>query len=149
MISIPLDACLRKLYVMAFTSGLTHARTRDYHKIELHYNESVHTMTLYDKPGSQFSLNKGDLWDFNLPGCITLHEITGVSVVANGDDGWHIESIVTLVQDIDNRIQLLTRDFSVNRWIDMNEDEQEFKLTLSNHDNNISSGKIFSNNIIL
>ena len=88
----------------------------------------------------QIRNDKGDLWEFNLPSCITLHAITRVSVDANGNDGWNIESIVTLVRDTDNKIQLLTQDFSVNRWIDDNEDleHRNFILTLSR--NSASSG---------
>ena len=138
---IPTDACLRTLYVFAFTSGEDDADTSTYHNITLEYSGIVLTMTLYDRPGSEFILNKGDLWNFRLPSCITLHAITAVSVVANGNDGWNIESIVTLVRDTDNRIQLLTNDFDVYRWIDSNDDvdHRKFKLTLSRND--IISGK--------
>ena len=89
---IPIDACLTKLYVMTFTSGLDYGYTDDFHNIELQYNGSMLTMTLYDQPGVEFQSNKGDLWEFSLPSCITLGVITRVSVVANGDDGWNIGS---------------------------------------------------------
>ena len=134
---IPVDACLRMLYVIAFTSGLDHASTFDHPNIKLQYNnESVRTMTLtlYDRPGFDFQPHKGDLWDFSLPSCITCDAIMGVSVVANGDDGWNIESIITLVRDTDNRTQLLTQDFGVDRWIDSEEGHQTFNLTLSRSD---------------
>ena len=39
------------LYVMAFTSGLVYANTADHHNIELEYDGSVLTMTLYGQPG--------------------------------------------------------------------------------------------------
>ncbi len=112
--------------------GITYesSATADYHNIELQYNGSVQTMTLYDLPGIEFQLQKGDLWEFSLPSCITLHGISRVSVVANGDDGWSIGSIITLVQDVDDSIQLLTRDFGVSVWIS-NSQNTNFKLTLS------------------
>jgi hypothetical protein len=117
---------------MAFTSEKRYAFTDDYNNIELQYNESVQTMTLYDLPGKEFQSNKGDLWEFSLPSCITLRAITRVSVVANGDDGWNIGSIITLVRDIDDNIQLLTQDFGVRRWISTNPLEyRNFKLTSS------------------
>ena len=84
--------------------------------------------------------DKGYLWEFKLPSCITLHAITRVTVIANGEDGWNIESIITLVRDSDDKIQLLTQDLGVNRWIDTNDGESEhinFMLTLSN---SVSSG---------
>jgi hypothetical protein len=135
---MPIDPCLTKLYVMAFTSS----STNDYHNIELHYNGSVQTMTLYDLPGIiEFQSNKGDLWEFSLPSCITLDAITRVSVVANGDDAWNIGSIVTLVRDIDDNIQLLTQDFGVGRWVDTNGEleHRNFKLTSSD---GVSSGML-------
>ena len=91
---------------------------------------------------SQIKYDKGDLWEFSLPSCITLHVITRVSIVANGGDGWNIGSIITLVRDTDDKIQLLTQDFSVNCWIDTDEEPEErnFKLTLSRKFNSASSG---------
>ena len=89
---------------MAFTSDLVHGYTEDFHNIELQCNGSVLTMTLYDQPGVEFQSYKGDLWEFSLPSCITLGAIMRVSIVANGDDGWNIGSIATLVRDTDNGI---------------------------------------------
>ena len=75
-------------------------------------------MTSYDRPGTDFELNKGDLWKFSLS-CITLSSIHRVSVVAGGTDGWNIESIVTLVSESSaGRIQVLTQEFDAFRWID-------------------------------
>ena len=101
--------------------------------IQLHHNGKELNLTLYNWPGIEFEANKGDLWGFSLPNCITLHEITGVSVVANGDDGWNIKSIVTWVQDSNITIQLLMEDFDVYRWVDGddNSDHLCFRLTLS------------------
>ena len=83
--------------------------------------------------------DKGYLWEFKLPSCTTLHAIKRVTVVANGEDGWNIESIVTLARDSDDKIQLLTQDLGVNRWIDTNDGPEDinFMLTLSN---SVSSG---------
>ena len=47
-----------------------------------------------------------------------------MAVVANGNDGWNIGSIVTLIRDTAKGIQLLTQDFDVDRWIDNEEGEQ-------------------------
>ena len=125
---------------MAFTSIRAYASTNDYHNIELQYNESVQTMTLYDQPGVEFQLNKGDLWEFSLPSCITLHTITRVSVTANGEDGWNIGSIVTLVRDTYNRIQLLSQDFSVNHWIEDDNELEHRNFTLMLSRSSASSG---------
>ena len=144
--NIIIGACLSSLYVMAFTSGVNGAETDTSHNIELQYNNgSVQTMTLYDRPGDDFQQNKGDLWEFRLSCCITLSAITRVSVVENGNDGWNIGSIVTLVRDPSNRIQVLTWNFGVNRWIDGDgsySSHRRYELTLSTSD--ISSGIINS-----
>ena len=125
---------------MAFTSGLSGADTDTSHSIELQYSGYVRTMTLYDRPGDDYQSNKGDLWEFSLSGCVTLSAITRVSVAENGNDGWNIESIVTLVRDPSNRIQVLTQNFGVNRWIDGDDDSshRRYDLTLSTSD--INSG---------
>jgi hypothetical protein len=66
-----------------------------------------------------------------------------VSIVTNGDDGWNIGSIVTFVRDTNNGIQLLTQNFGVDHWIDSEEEDQSFRLTLSGKFNDdIISGKI-------
>ena len=56
-----------------------------------------------------------------------------MSIVENGNDGWNIESIVTLVSDPTNKVQVLTQNFHVNRLIDGDGDtsHRRFALTLS------------------
>ena len=102
---------------MAFTSGVSGASSDSNHGIQIQYNGTVKTMALYDRPGDDYMSNKGDLWELSLSGCIKFRDIQRVSIVASGNDGWNIESIVTLVSDSSN-IQVLTRNFDVNRWID-------------------------------
>ena len=90
-------------------------------------------MALYDRPGDDYLSNKGDLWELSLSGCVRLTELQRVSIVENGNDGWNIESIVTLVSDPTNKIQVLTQNFHVNRLIDGDGDtsHRRFALTLS------------------
>ena len=133
-------SCLETLYVIAFTSGHSHGWTISRHRIWLQYGESrEQLLTLYDRPGVDFESNKGDLWTFSLSpyDCITLSSIQFVAVVANGNDGWNIESIVTLVSESAvNRIQVLTQNFGVFYWIDSDGDpfDRHFDLTLSTAD---------------
>lgn len=100
----------------------------------------MRTFPFYDRPGDDLQSNKGDLWEFSLSGnCITLSAIQRVSIVADGTDGWNIGSVVTLVRDPVGRIQVLTRDFDANFWIDTdNGYDRPFHLTLSLPD--VSSG---------
>ena len=90
-------------------------------------------MALYDRPGDDYLRNKGDLWELSLSGCVRLSEIHSVSIVEDGNDGWNIESIVTLVGDPTNKVQVLTQNFHVNRWIDGDgpSSHRRFALTLS------------------
>lgn len=63
--------------------------------------------------------NKGDLWKINFSdfgftdGCITIGEISGASIVENSNDGWNIDSIVTLVKDNRGGVEVLTQDLDV------------------------------------
>ena len=72
-------------------------------------------MDLYDRPGDDYMPNKGDLWELSLSGCIRVPELQSVSIVENGNDGWNIESIMTLVSDSTKKIRVLTRNFGVNQ----------------------------------
>ena len=61
---------------MAFTSDLSGASSDSSHSIQLQYNGAVKTMDLYDRPGNDYTLNKGDLWELSLSsGCIKFSEI--------------------------------------------------------------------------
>ena len=102
---------------MAFTSDLSGASSDTSHSIQLQYNGAVKTMALYDRPGDDYMSNKGDFWELGLSGCIKIRDLQRVSIIASGNDGWNIESIVTLVSDSLN-IQVLTQNFDVDRWID-------------------------------
>ena len=118
-----LGTCLTSLYVIAFTSSQTDSVSDTSHSIQVQINGAVRTRPLYDRDGDDYLANKGDLWsisfsDFGFSeSCITISEIQRVSVVENANDGWNIETIVTLVSG-SNNLQLLTRDFNVFRWID-------------------------------
>jgi hypothetical protein len=41
-----------------------------------------------------------------------------VSIVERSDDGWIIDSIVTLVKDSDGGVQVFSQDLDVNRRVD-------------------------------
>lgn len=84
---------------------------------------------------------KGDLWElnFNSSGgpyglgfedCVRLKEIRGVSIEEGSDDGWMIESILTLVCGAGQCV-LLTLDLHIERWIDGNSGQYArcYKLT--------------------
>ena len=129
--------------LIAFISGRALAKSLSRHDMQLQYGgptTKTMTMSLYDRPGIDFELNKGDLWKFSLS-CITLSSIRRVSIVVGGIDRWNIESIVTLVSESSvGRIQVLTQDFDVFHWIDSDgsSSDQRFDLTLSTTD--ISAG---------
>lgn len=55
-----------------------------------------------------------------------------MALVASTNEGWLVESIVTLLNDAKNNTIVLTRDFHINRWLDGNEEQQKcFDLTLA------------------
>lgn len=131
-----LDTCLTLLYIIAFTSGVSGGVSDTSHGVQLQSNGYVRTASLYNRPGDDFYPNKGDLWSINFSSfgfsdsCITIPEIQRVSIVESGNDAWNIESIVTLVRGSSN-LQVLTQDFSVNRWIDGDGDVSHRRFNLS------------------
>ena len=119
-----IGTCLTLLYIIAFTSGITNGQSDTSHSIQLESNGVVQTVSLiYNRPGDDYQSHKGDLWSMRFSSfhfsdsCIRIPEIQRVSLVESGNDGWNIQTIVTLVSG-SNRLQVLTQDFSVNRWID-------------------------------
>ena len=79
---------------------------------------------LYDRPGDDYRKNKGDLWKIRFGSfgfrCVKIKEIECVYIVEGSNDGWNIDSIVTLVKDSSRNSQILTSDLDVFRWIDGN-----------------------------
>lgn len=116
-------------YVMAFTSGTGNAGSDIVHKIEVVlYGEHVRNI-ISNLPGDDMLEHKGDLWKINLSDfrsetdlCILLSDIQRVYITENNNDGWHIDSIVTLVTDSGNGVQVLTQDLArcfclpLDRW---------------------------------
>ena len=76
---------------MAFTSGVDDAGSDSSHIIEVQTIGQVRNLVLYDRPGDDMQNIKGDLWKINFSdfgftdGCITISEISGVSIVENGN----------------------------------------------------------------
>ena len=133
------DSCLTKLYIMAFTSGIRNAGSDAGHTVEVLASGHVRNVRLYDRPGNDMLAHKGDLWKINFSdfhftdSCIRIDEIRRVSIIESSNDGWNIDSIVTLVKDSYGGIQVLTQDLDVNRWIDGNghHSHRRFELTLA------------------
>ena len=127
------------LYVIAFTSiQSTAGSDTPRREVQIQYNGTVQSLNLYDRFGAiDYQSGKGDMWKFSLAeyGCIIISSIQRVSVVQKGNGTWNIESIVTLVENSSNIIQLLTRDFNVYRWInstsDGNSSQGQFDLTFA------------------
>ena len=130
-------ACLEYLYILAFTSGLTHAGSDDGHEAELRAAGQTRHVALPDRPGDDYLENKGDLWKLSLTNhfqfteCIHLSDVEGIAITEHSNDGWHIESIVTLFGS-GTCYQLATTDFDANRWIDGDDkpSKRRFELNL-------------------
>ena len=124
---------------MAATSGILNAGSDTHHTVEVQTIGYVRNLRLYNRPGNDMLEHKGDLWkinfaDFHFPDtCITIGEIRRVSILEAANDGWNIDSIVTLVKDSRGGIQVLTQDLDVNRWIDgdAHHSHRRFELTFA------------------
>ena len=83
--------------------------------------------------------HRGDLWKIAFSNfhftdtCITIGEIRTVSIIERNDDGWNIDSIVTLVKDADGGIQTLTQDLDAFRWTtgDADQPRRRFGFTFT------------------
>ena len=124
---------------MAFTSDVPAGGSDAGHTVEVQASGEVRNLQLYDRPGDDMLTHKGDLWKINFSDfrfgdqCISLEEIQRVSIIESSNDGWNIDSIVTLVRDSENGIQVLTQNLDVNRWIDGDDhwSRRRFQLTLA------------------
>ena len=110
---------------MAFTSDENSAGSDDspHMSIELTNREKVE-VDLYDRPGNDMYPNKGDLWRFTISSlhfrtksCITKGDIKEIIIQSGGNDGWNIESIVTILGS-GNSYQMLTANMQIYRWLD-------------------------------
>ena len=124
---------------MAFTSDVSSGGSDTSHTVEVQTSGQVRNLRLYNRPGDDMLAHKGDLWkinfsDFHFPNsCIRINEIRRVAILEAANDGWNIDSIVTLVKDSYGGIQVLTQDLDVNRWIDGNGhySHRRFELTFA------------------
>ena len=82
------------------------------------------------------SIKVHDLWKYNIASfhfpfsCVTISNIKKVSIIESGNDGWNIDSIVTLV-GAGGRFKVLTQDLDVYRWIDGNGHHTHRRFTLT------------------
>ena len=101
-------------------------------------NGDSKTTRLYNRPGDDQSINKGDLWEFKVneifpdETCVEKQNIFSVAIVPGGTDNWIIESIVTLFKNVDGTYEVVTADFHVDYDVDSdgNSKAQFFHLTL-------------------
>lgn len=144
----PTAACLEKLYVMAFTSGLSSADVNgnERHEIEIGVAGDTRHVILPDLPGTEYRKNKGDLWelslqnDFQFPAsCIKPEDIEHIALEERSNDAWNIQSVITVFKSTDDQYQVASVDVNVFRWIDGDGDypgnpaphnDRHFELTL-------------------
>ena len=123
---------------MGFTSGLKNAGSDDSPLIEIDLNNDEQKKVRFpDNPGNDMVKNGEDLWTIPISSfkfketCIRKGDIRKVAVKEGGNDGWNIESIVTMVSTEGGTLSLLTVDRNINRWIDGNGPTKRRELTLS------------------
>ena len=129
--------CWQSLYILAYTSGLSNAGTDDraYVEMRLTGGESK-TIQLYNRPGDDYTRYKGDKWLIPLSSfgfsdkCIMRGDVVGLALLAGGNDGWNIESVVTYLK-YDSYYRELSRDFEVYRWLDGNAGPNQLRFDLT------------------
>ena len=128
--------CATEIYVIMFISGVKHAGSDDSPYISVRVGYRAKHVKLYDRPGNDMLSNKGDLWKITINSfgfsdrCIVKSDISEVTIEAGGNDGFHIESIMTVLHG-GQKFEVLTANMHVNRWIDGNGSTYQRKFTLT------------------
>ena len=133
------SACATELYVMAFTSGAGDAGSDSSPYLSVHLRDGAHRrVRFYDRRGDDLSPSKGDIWRFGITSfgfskskCITKEDIETVTIEAGGNDGWNIDSVMTVLHG-GLQFDVLTANMHVNRWIDGDGDIYHRSYTLQN-----------------
>ena len=69
--------------------------------------------------------------DFGFAGCIRKKDIQGIAILADDNDGWNINSIVTYVAANEHSRELSSVDFCVDRWVDQNNESERKRFDLN------------------
>ncbi len=129
---------------MAHTASHVNAGTNEEHEVEMIANGQTRSYILQDPqaPADGYERFKGDLWkisvknDFGFTGCVNKGDIKSIAIEQHSNDGWKIDSIVTILRDDysggNKAYEVATVDMDVNRWIDGNGaiSHRRFELTL-------------------
>ena len=124
----PSDDCVSDIYVFAHTSTGKGSETDDSHHIMFTANGNTYISGLND-PAAQ---GKSDLWKLNLftdfdvrrSTCIQKRHIERIALKEDGNDGWRIDSIITVLKS-DTKFEVATLDMDVDQWIDRDGDPSE------------------------
>ncbi len=139
--------CVEYIYVFAHTSTQhVSGGTDDLHRLELQLGSgSTYTATLYDIDPDidQNTKGKGDFWKLSISNtnngfgipyypCLLWPDIQSISVLEGGNDGWLIDTIVTVLKGAYGGHRMLSIDVEADRWIDGNQGEPEKRWKLNN-----------------
>ena len=131
-----LAKCGTEIYVMAFTSDLAKAGSKNYANmsVKLTTDEIKQVCLCGRKPVSK----RGDVWQFEISSfrfrtakCIRKCDIKEIAIRNGGSDGWNIASIVTIIR-YENSYEVLTANMNVNRWVDSNQGDEFLQYVLTN-----------------
>ena len=127
--------CITDIYVFVHTSRQAGGGggTDNSHDIEFRTSSATYKSSLFDLPGDQASIGKGDLWKldlnthFGVPSwrCIRKSDIRSIAIEEDGNDGWLIDSVVTVIKKVQEDDETLTIDLDEHQWIDGNGNPNE------------------------
>ncbi len=112
---------------MAHTSGTGNAGSDAANEVEIVANGQIRSVRLPNLPHNDYPPHKSDLWmlrlssSFGFSGCIREDDIQSITIEQNSNDGWNIDSIITILRDdygTGKYYEVATMDMDVNRWID-------------------------------
>ena len=130
--------CLNKFYIMAFTSGIVNGGSDEHHAVVIRAGGHCRHQLLHNLPGDDFSSLEGDFWKYTISSfgfpstCITIDDVSEISIIEHNNDGWNIDSIATFFIDENGASYPASIDLDANRWVDGDDTQvkKRFELTL-------------------
>ncbi len=100
-------------------------------------------MKFYDGKKEEFKLSgkkesgKPCYFTFNINenDCHTIYDVAGMTVVENGDNGWNIHTIVTILADNQGNVYSGSINRNEDRWVDRDQkpEDKSFPLHLTHN----------------
>ena len=116
------DDCITTITLFTLTSDASNSQSNGDFYLNLKYitatgETDTISYHLYDLLGNDMQQTDGNMWEFNSPSsCLTLDDIKSMSITANTNNGWRIETALTY--GTTSGLIQITNDYEANAWVD-------------------------------